>query len=38
MNSRFQRLKETYPKLWEYCINGKLNMKQVLDYTGVPYE
>lgn len=36
--NRFQRLKETHPKLWEYCINGKLNMKQVLDYIGVPYE
>lgn len=36
--NRFQRLKETHPKLWDYCINGKLNMKQVLDYIGVPYE
>lgn len=36
--NRFQRLKETHPKLWDYCINGKLNMKEVLDFIGVPYE
>ena len=36
--NRFQRLKQTHPKLWDYCINGKLNMREVLDYIGVKYE
>lgn len=35
--NRFQRMKKTHPKLWEYCIY-KLNLKQVLDYIGVKYE
>lgn len=35
--NRFQKLKETHPKLWHYCIN-KLNCKQVLDYIEVPYD
>lgn len=35
--NRFQLMKETHPKLWEYCIY-KLNLKQVLDYIGVEYQ
>lgn len=38
--NRFQRLHETHPKLWEYCMkdwdDGGLGMKHVLDYIGVP--
>lgn len=34
--NRFQRMKETHPKLYEYCIN-KLGCGKVLDYIGVPY-
>jgi hypothetical protein len=34
--NRFQLLKKTHPKLWDYCIY-KLNIKQCLDYIGVPY-
>ena len=34
--NRFQRLKETHPKLWEYCMRdwdkGGLGMKNVLEY------
>jgi len=37
--NRFQKLKETHPKLWEYCIKswdeGGLGMREVLDYIGV---
>lgn len=37
--NRFQRLKETHPKLWEYCMRdwnkGGLGMKNVLEYLGV---
>lgn len=37
--NRFQRLKVTHPKLWEYCMkewdNGGLGMKNVLLYLGV---
>ena len=40
--NRFQRLKETHPKLHEYCLKpiekGGLGMKEVLDYIGVKYE
>lgn len=40
--NRFQRLKETHPKLWEYCMrdwdNGGLGMKEVLEYIGVKIE
>lgn len=40
--NRFQRLKQTHPKLWEYCMRdwdkGGLGMKQVLEYIGVKYE
>lgn len=35
--NRFQKMKQTHPQLWDYCIN-KLNLKQVLDYINVPYE
>ena len=35
--NKFQRMKITHPSIWDYCIN-KLNLKQVLDYIGVPYE
>lgn len=34
--NRFQRMKETHPKLYEYCIN-KLGCGNVLDYIGVKY-
>ena len=39
--NRFERMKETYPKMWDYCIrpieeNG-LGMGAVLDYINVPY-
>ena len=40
--NRFQRLKVTHPKLWNYCMKpwdeGGLGMKEVLDYIGVKYE
>ena len=40
--NRFQRLKQTHPKLWEYCMKpwneGGLGMKEVLDYIGVKSE
>lgn len=40
--NRFQRLKETHPKLWEYCMkdwdDGGLGMKKVLDYINVKTE
>ena len=40
--NRFQRLKQTHPKLYEYCLKpveeGGLGMKEVLDYIGVQYE
>lgn len=40
--NRFQRLKQTHPKLWEYCMkpwdSGGLGMKEVLDYIGVKTE
>lgn len=34
--NRFQRMKETHPKQYEYCINT-LGIGEVLDYIGVPY-
>lgn len=40
--NRFQRLKETHPKLWEYCMkaweDGGLGMKEVLSFIGVKIE
>lgn len=35
--NRFQHMRKTHPKLYNYCIN-KLGLKQVLDYIGVPYD
>ena len=34
--NRFQILKNTHPKLYEYCID-KLKLGEVLDYIGVDY-
>lgn len=34
--NRYQRLKETHPNLYDYCIN-KLNLKEVLDYINIKY-
>jgi hypothetical protein len=34
--NRFQRLKITYPKLYDYCIN-KLGIGEFLDFVGVDY-
>lgn len=40
--NRFQRLKETHPKQYEYMLKpvseGGLGLKEVLDYIGVKYE
>ena len=40
--NRFQRLKETHRKLWEYCMKsiecGGLGMREVLEFIGVPIE
>lgn len=35
--NRFQQLKKSHPKLWDYCMN-KLELKQCLDFIDVPYE
>jgi len=35
--NKFQLLKQTHPKLWEYCIY-KLEHKKILDYINVKYE
>ena len=39
--SRFQRMKESHPKQYEYCMKpvdeGGLGMKEVLDYINVKY-
>lgn len=35
--NKFQRMKESHPKLWNYCIN-KLEIGKVLDYIGVNYK
>ncbi|MFW6026086.1 MAG: phosphoadenosine phosphosulfate reductase family protein [Candidatus Woesearchaeota archaeon] len=35
--NRFQRLKETHPKLYDYAINT-LGLKEVLEFIDVPYE
>lgn len=35
--NKFQRMKRTHPKIWEYCMN-KLGMAEVLDYIGVAKE
>lgn len=40
--NRFQRLKVTHPKLWDYCMRswseGGLGMRSVLEYIGVTVE
>lgn len=40
--NRFQRMKETHPKQYEYCLRpveqGGLGMAEVLDYIGVDYK
>ena len=40
--NRFQQLKQTHPKIWEYCMkpcdDGGLGMKEVLEYVGVKVE
>ena len=40
--NRFQRLKQTHPKLWEYCMKpidqGGLGMKEVLEFINVKIE
>lgn len=40
--NRFQRLKQTHPKLWDFCMrpveNGGLGMREVLEYIGVLVE
>ena len=35
--NKFQRMRDTHPKLWKYCMN-QLGLKQVLDYMGIPYK
>jgi len=35
--NRFQRMKKSHPKLWDYCIN-KLECGKVLDYINVNYK
>lgn len=35
--NRFQRMKQTHPKQYEYCMD-KLGLREVLEYIGVPYE
>lgn len=34
--NRFEQMKETHPKQYDYCIN-KLGCGEVLDYIGAPY-
>ena len=34
--NRFQRMKQTHPKIYEYCMN-QLNMKEFLEYINVEY-
>jgi len=40
--NRFQKLKETHPKLWNYCMRpweeGGLGMRRVLEFIGVKVE
>lgn len=35
--NRFQRMYETHPKLWKYCMND-LGIKKVLKYINIPYK
>ena len=40
--NRFQRLKQTHPKIWDYCMRpvseGGLGMREVLEYINVKIE
>lgn len=40
--NRFQKLKQTHPKIWEYCMkpvsDGGLGMKEILEYIGMKIE
>lgn len=40
--NRFQRMKETHPRQYAYCMKpveeGGLGLQEVLEYIGVPYE
>ena len=40
--NRFQRMKETHPRQYDYCMRPVeekgLGLREVLDYIGVPYE
>ena len=40
--NRFQKLKQTHPKLWEYCMkpwsDGGLGMKKPLEFLGIKIE
>lgn len=40
--NRFQRMKETHPRQYTYCMkpveDGGLGLREVLEYIGVPYE
>lgn len=40
--NRFQRLKETHPKVWDYCMKsvseGGLGMKEVLEFLKIKTE
>lgn len=35
--NRFQRMKQTHPRLWKYCLD-ELGIREVLEYMGVSYE
>ncbi len=35
--NRFQRMAQTHPKVYDYCIN-KLGLKDVLEYINIPYQ
>ena len=40
--NRFQKLKQTHPALWEYCMkpweDGGLGMKPILEFIGIKVE
>ena len=35
--NRFQKMKETHPKQYDYCMN-KLGLSKVLDFMGINYK
>lgn len=35
--NKFQRMKQTHPKIWDYCIN-KLGIGEILNFIGVVYD